>query len=116
MFEKLLLAMLGAAIGTAIRFLIIAAWPSQPKYFTAILGVNVLGATAMGLLYGAQINGTNFLFLGTGILGGLTTFSTMMTQSAQHDQLSRQIGYLCLQVLLGMLAFALAAMCAPALF
>jgi fluoride exporter len=49
----------------------------------ATLTVNLLGAGLLGLLFGAAANlehGSEYLVLGGSLLGGLTTFSTLMMQ------------------------------------
>ena len=48
--------------------------------------------------------------IATGVLGGLTTFSTMMTQSAQRPR--RQSLYLIVQVATGLLSFVLGSLLA----
>lgn len=46
-----------------------------------ILVVNLSGAFALGVLHGAGLGGHALLILGTGLLGGFTTFSTWMLES-----------------------------------
>lgn len=101
------LVMLGAGIGAGLRYLIIYHWPTAPRYYTAIWAVNVFGALLMGLLTGLGWTGNTFLFAGTGALGGLTTFSTMMTQSRTKPSRVSQFYYLIIQVLTGLLGFYL---------
>lgn len=43
--------------------------------------VNMLGAFAIGVLYGADVNDDVALIAGVGFLGGFTTFSTWMFES-----------------------------------
>lgn len=45
------------------------------------LGVNLLGALALGLLAGAGVHGDALLLAGGGFLGALTTLSTWMAQA-----------------------------------
>ncbi|MFT9389521.1 MULTISPECIES: fluoride efflux transporter FluC [Leuconostoc] len=94
---------IGSFLGTLGRYLLITFWPWQTTYLTAVFAVNMLGAFLMGAMFAT---GTLQLWHGavaTGVLGGLTTFSTMMTQSAQQPR--QQIRYLGLQVLCGLLSF-----------
>lgn len=42
---------------------------------------NALGAFLLGILQGSSVEAAWMLFFGTGILGGLTTFSTWMLES-----------------------------------
>jgi CrcB protein len=73
---------LGGAIGAASRYLIGEAWPTTPGSFPlATLVINVSGCALIGVL---MVLVTDVLtrqrllrpFLGTGVLGGFTTFST----------------------------------------
>lgn len=72
----------GGAIGAAGRYLVGLAWPAAPGAFpVSTLGINVLGCALIGVLMvlvgevwtGHPLAGP---FLGTGVLGGFTTFST----------------------------------------
>jgi len=68
----------GGALGAAARYGIGVAWPHEAGGFPwATLAVNVAGCVAIGLL--ARVAPAHRLawpFLGTGVLGGFTTFST----------------------------------------
>jgi fluoride exporter len=72
----------GGAIGATARYLIGLAWPTASGGFPwATLFINVLGCALIGIL---MVVVTDVLtrrrlirpFLGTGVLGGFTTFST----------------------------------------
>ena len=72
----------GGAIGATARYLIGLAWPTEPGGFPwATLFINVFGCALIGIL---MVVVTDVLtrqrlirpFLGTGVLGGFTTFST----------------------------------------
>ncbi|WEV54493.1 CrcB family protein [Leuconostocaceae bacterium ESL0723] len=102
-----LLATVGAGIGAALRYLMTVIWPLRSRQFTAIFIVNVVGALIMGYFSQQVMTNAAFTFWGVGVLGGLTTFSTMMTQSRQQNGLGGQLGYLFLQVGFGLVAFAL---------
>lgn len=72
----------GGALGATARYAASLAWPASPDGFPwTVLGVNVLGCALMGVLMVAvtEIRTVHPLvrpFLGTGVLGGFTTFST----------------------------------------
>lgn len=84
----------GGAIGAPLRHaldqLAIGATGGSPL-FEPILAVNVLGAGALGVLLGALERGRGPLalrpFLAVGLLGGFTTWSTLVlqTHALAHD-------------------------------
>lgn len=82
----------------------------------ATLAINVSGSLLLGLLIGAIAAATaagrrpGLLrpFLGTGVLGGYTTFSTFAVQT-NHLPATTAIAYVVLSVLGGLLAAALGA-------
>ena len=72
----------GGATGAAARYLIEATWPTPAGAFpVGTLAINVLGCALIGVLMvlTTQVWSRQRLirpFLGTGVLGGFTTFST----------------------------------------
>jgi CrcB protein len=72
----------GGAAGAAVRYLIGQAWPTPTGAFpAATLAINVLGCVLIGVLMVliTEVWSRQRLlrpFLGTGVLGGFTTFST----------------------------------------
>ncbi|MGA5429035.1 fluoride efflux transporter FluC [Streptomyces koyangensis] len=73
---------LGGGLGAAIRYGAIVVWPTPAGAFPwTILAVNVAGCAAMGVLMALLTEGWPDAprlarpFLGTGMLGGFTTFS-----------------------------------------
>lgn len=80
---------LGGAIGTGAREAISLALPPLDGVPVAILGINVVGAFLLGLLLESLLlRGSDTgrrrslrLFLGTGILGGFTTYSALAADS-----------------------------------
>lgn len=80
---------LGGAIGTAAREAVSLAVPPMGGVPVAILGINVVGAFLLGLLLESlMLRGPDAgrrrslrLFLGTGILGGFTTYSALAADS-----------------------------------
>ena len=79
----------GGAAGAAPRYLIGAAWPTPVGTFPfSTLVINVLGCALIGVLMVLITDvwsGQRLLrpFLGTGVLGGFTTFSTYTLDSRQ---------------------------------
>ena len=87
--QQFLLVMLGGALGSGARFGVGRLMLSQfgPGYPWGTLSVNLIGGLAMGLLVGllariAQPDQNIFLLLGTGMLGGFTTFSAFSLEAA----------------------------------
>ncbi|MET9430859.1 CrcB family protein [Streptomyces sp. NPDC003036] len=73
----------GGALGAAARYGVSLAWPTPPGGFPwATLGVNGVGCALIGVLMvvitegGVPAYRLVRPFLGTGVLGGFTTFST----------------------------------------
>lgn len=76
----LLLVFAGGSIGTAAR-LAVGLWvPDAGVFPVATLAVNLLGSLLIGFV-AARLASTRALrvFLGTGVLGGFTTYSAFMT-------------------------------------
>ncbi|MBB6671112.1 fluoride efflux transporter FluC [Cohnella nanjingensis] len=104
---------LGGTIGALLRYgasRYAALRKSKPHYAT--LAVNVCGSLAMGILAGLDWRDdqpATYAFLGTGILGGLTTYSTLNVQKAtmRREGRGRQLaGYAAATYLGGWAAFA----------
>ena len=107
------LVVVGGAAGTALRAGLGAVFPALP---TAVpwttLAINVAGSFLLGLLIEALAAGdpdrgwrrTVRLTVGTGVLGGFTTYSTVMLETAERVRDGHAIvaiGYLVATVLLG---------------
>jgi CrcB protein len=84
------LVLLGGAVGAPIRYLIARTWVTGPHAFPwSTFTINVVGAFALGLLLeflarsgtdrGARRNLR--LFVGTGVLGAFTTYSTFAVEA-----------------------------------
>ncbi|MBT1672433.1 fluoride efflux transporter FluC [Curtobacterium flaccumfaciens] len=112
------LVALGGAIGTTVRALLAAAFPAHAGISWTILGINVVGAFCLGFLLDALARrGPDVgrrravrLFVGTGVLGGFTTYSTLADDTAQLLDLGRWTagtGYALLSVVLGLVAVVL---------
>jgi len=103
---------LGGAVGSVARWAIEAAWPARPGRLPwATLVINVSGCALLGalvVLVLAVSPPSRYLrpALGTGVLGGFTTFSTAMLES--HALLGRGAvlvagSYLLVSVALGLI-------------
>ncbi len=110
--SPLFLVMLGGALGSGARY-----WTGRqmldafgPDFPYGTLTVNWVGGLLMGLLAGvlARTGGTEGwrLFIGVGILGGFTTFSSFSLDTItliERGQITVALGYIALS-LLGSLA------------
>jgi CrcB protein len=79
-----LLVAVGAGVGATIRFvlahLLDGRWP------TGTMAVNIAGSFVLGVLSALALSGSATALLGTGFCGGLTTFSSLMVQSADRGR------------------------------
>lgn len=82
--RRLLLVALGGSLGTAVRLGIGMLIPDAAGIPLATLAVNVLGALLIGVLaVRLPASSAVRVFLGTGILGGFTTYSAFAVGSIQ---------------------------------
>lgn len=91
-----LLVCLGGGIGAALRFIVdgeIKARTTSPFYAGTII-INLTGCLMLGLLTGLAEGGTVgsdvLAVVGTGVLGGYTTFSTASFEAARLLQEGRR--------------------------
>jgi CrcB protein len=109
------LVALGGAVGTGIRAALADAFPAHDGISWVILAINVVGAFCLGLLLEALAHrGPDVgrrrrarLFVGTGVLGGFTTYSTLADDTARLLDVGRWgagSAYGLLSVVLGLLA------------
>ncbi len=92
---ELVITLVGAGIGAVFRY-VIGGWISHrtgAAFPWGTLAVNVLGCSGLGFLHGAAADDTVLSFiLGSGIIAGFTTFSTLMletlnlAQAKEHDR------------------------------
>lgn len=104
----LLLVMAGGAIGAGARHLVGRAMLAAlgPGFPWGTLSINVVGGLLMGLLVGLLLRfnlGESWrLFLGVGVLGGFTTFSSFSLDAvtlAQRGQMLAAGGYVAASVI-----------------
>ncbi|WIB58997.1 CrcB family protein [Curtobacterium sp. MCLR17_007] len=109
------LVALGGAIGTAVRAVLAEAASAVDGVSWTILGINVVGAFCLGLLLEHLARRgpdegrrqTVRLFVGTGVLGGFTTYSTLADDTARlltDGRWGAGSGYALLSVVLGLVA------------
>ncbi|MGE0220078.1 fluoride efflux transporter CrcB [Mycolicibacterium sp.] len=107
----------GGALGTLARagFEELAArdpgqWP-WPTFTVNIVGAFLLGWFVTRLLERLPVSSYRRPFLGTGVCGGLTTFSTMQVETLkmlEHGHYGLAAGYLAASIVAGLLALSLA--------
>lgn len=109
-------AALGGALGALARWGVAEALPHRTGAWPwATLLVNLTGCLVLGLLIGlvfARSPGSSWLrpFLGTGVLGGFTTYSAFAVETVQLADAGRAgtaAGYVAASVAGGVLAVAL---------
>ena len=107
------LVAVGGALGAAARYLVSVAMASGSGFPWGTLLVNVLGAFALAALMGAVVERrpTSLLrpFLGVGVLGGFTTFSTLSLEAIglwNRGEHGLAAAYVCASVAGGLTAAA----------
>jgi len=89
----LVLILLGGAVGTSVRAWLEGAWPAQPGAWPwTTFWINIGGSLLLGLLLeGLAVSGPDAgwrrgvrLGVGTGVLGGFTTYSTFAVESVER--------------------------------
>ncbi len=100
------------AFGAAARFRVDAAVSARlPSDFPiGTLVVNLSGTVPLGLLVGAAVPHRALLVLGTGFLGGYTTFSTWMVESERLGEVGDVVLLLANLFLSLLVGFGLAAL------
>ncbi|WP_261811587.1 fluoride efflux transporter FluC [Microbacterium aurugineum] len=83
-FRRILLVAVGGMVGTAARLGLGLVLPDAGGFPVAVLLANVLGAVLIGVLAARLPSSTDLrLALGTGVLGGFTTYSAFMTGTVE---------------------------------
>jgi CrcB protein len=86
-----LLVSAAGGLGALLRVLVgrsVVRWTGRP-HAAGTFVVNISGALALGVLTGAAASTNAALLIGTGLLGGYTTFSTWIVETdqfARHGQ------------------------------
>ncbi len=73
----------GAALGAVSRYAVMQVTKPLNRFFklpVTTLSLNLLGALLLGWIMTSPLTSIWQLFLGAGIMGGLTTFSTMINE------------------------------------
>ena len=112
-YRELAAVFVGGALGTVVRtgLSLLAAtdparWP-WPTFAVNIVGAFMLGYFTARLLERLPLSTYRRPLLGTGLCGGLTTFSTMQVETLrmlEHHHYALAAGYTCASVALGLVA------------
>jgi fluoride exporter len=111
----------GGALGTATRYLVSQVVPHVRGVPVGVLLINVVGAFLLGLLLARLLGGPDTgprldlrLLLGTGFLGGFTTYSALATDTVAllvGGDAGRALAYALGTLVLGLLASLLGLWC-----
>lgn len=116
-YRELAAVFAGGALGTVARTglsLLVAANPARwpwPTFTVNIVGAFLLGYFTTRLLERLPLSSYRRPLLGTGLCGGLTTFSTMQVETLrmiEHRHYGLAAGYTCASIVFGFLAVYLA--------
>ncbi len=108
--RSVVLVILGGAVGTLSRFGVNEALTGDRLFPLATFTVNMVGSFALGLLLAAVLNHRDAslrLLLGTGFLGGLTTYSSLAVETdalIRGDHVALGLTYAIGTVLVGLVA------------
>lgn len=111
--RELAAVFVGGAIGTVARAAVATALPFNPAHWPwATFIVNIIGAFMLGyfttrLLERLPLSSYRRPFLGTGLCGGLTTFSTMQVEILkiiEHGHYGLAAAYAFVSIVAGILA------------
>lgn len=83
-FGPLFMVAIGGALGSLIRWGAVSVVDDRAAL--VVFGCNIVGSLFLGALLGQRerLTGTGFSLLGTGLAGGLTTFSTFAVDVARR--------------------------------
>ncbi len=101
------LVAVGGAAGAVARWTLLTL-VTPPQFPWPTLLVNLVGCGLLGILMGRRTRPSTLLLVGTGLCGGLTTFSTFAVEVAdlvRHDDGALGLAYLVASVVGGLAAF-----------
>lgn len=75
---------LAGGLGAAVRYVVDLLVPARAALPWALLVINTTGSFALGLLVATGADGTWRAVIGTGLLGGYTTFSAASLDAAER--------------------------------
>ena len=116
-YRELAAVFAGGALGTVARTglsLLVAADPGRwpwPTFTVNIVGAFLVGYFTTRLLERLPLSSYRRPLLGTGLCGGLTTFSTMQVETLrmiEHRHYGLAAGYTCASIVFGFVAVYLA--------
>ena len=116
-YRELAAVFVGGALGTVARTglsLLVTADPARwpwPTFVVNIVGAFLVGYFTTRLLERLPLSSYRRPLLGTGLCGGLTTFSTMQVETLkmiEHHHYGLAAGYTCASIVFGFLAVYLA--------
>lgn len=118
MSAQLLLVFTGGTVGVFLRELLLVVLPAHSGLITPILMANTFGSFLLGVLL-ERLSATArsssrveqiSLFVGTGVLGGFTTYSALSQETMEilvRGEVITALAYSLLSLLFGLLAAAL---------
>jgi CrcB protein len=107
----IVLAGLGASVGALLRFLTTQGVNRlyNSEFPVATFLINAIGAFVLGILFSTMPNTPTYTLVGTGVLGGFTTFSTFMNEAVNlgNTRRNREVVYVIVSIITGLLMSAL---------
>lgn len=93
---SIVIAGVGASIGSVVRFLTLE-WGRKyvhTKIPWVTLSINLIGTFSLGFLMLSHVKSSVTLFIGSGIIGGFTTFSTFMSEMVLLNKNDKKSAFL----------------------